>query len=113
MLDRSTTVATVLARLRQPAFARRSLAALLLDQGFLAGLGNYLRSDILHATGLRHTMRPAELSDDALEPLARAILELPRQSLRTAGTTNDAELVRKLERQGHQARRASLPCLRP
>ena len=85
VLDRSTTVATVARRLRHPSFARRSLAALLLDQGFLAGLGNYLRSDILHATGLRHTMRPADLSDDALARLARAILELPRQSLRTGG----------------------------
>lgn len=100
VLDRATTVATVKSRLRQPAFAGRSLAALLLDQGFLAGLGNYLRSDILHATGLRHTMRPSQLSDDALARLARAILQLPRQSVRTAGTTNDPAIVRTLEARG-------------
>ncbi len=100
VLDRATTVAMVKARLRQPAFARRSLAALLLDQAFLAGLGNYLRSDILHATSLRHTTRPFELSDDAIARLARAILQLPRQSLRTSGTTNEPAIVRKLEASG-------------
>jgi endonuclease-8 len=35
-------------RLREPCFARRQLATLLLDQGFVAGLGNYLRSEVLH-----------------------------------------------------------------
>lgn len=100
VLDRGTTVATVESRLRQPAFARRSLAALLLDQAFLAGLGNYLRSDILHATGLRHTLRPSELSDATAAQLARAILRLPRQSVRTAGTTNDPAIVRSLQAQG-------------
>ena len=73
---------------------------MLLDQSFLAGLGNYLRSDILHATKLLHTMRPANLSDEALARLARAILELPRQSLRTGGVTNDAQIVRKLRTEG-------------
>ena len=100
VLDRSTTVRTVKSRLRKPEFARRSLAALLLDQSFLAGLGNYLRSDILHVTGLRHFARPMDLSDDAITSLARATLELPRLSLKTGGATNDPAVVRKLERQG-------------
>lgn len=100
VLDRSTTLRTVTARLRRPEFARRSLAALLLDQSFMAGLGNYLRSDILHATGLRHSARPIDLSDASLAALARAILALPRLSLKTAGTTNDPDIVRKLEAQG-------------
>lgn len=100
VLDHATTVAAVKRRLRQPAFARRSLAALLLDQSFLAGLGNYLRSDILHVTGLRHATRPADLSDQAISTLARAMLRLPRQSLRLAGTTNDPALVRKLAAHG-------------
>lgn len=118
VLDRSTTVATVVSRLRDASFARRSLAALLLDQSFLAGLGNYLRSDILHVTGLRHAMRPADLPDDTLARLASAILELPRQSVRTGGTTNDAAIVRRLGAKGvtRDARRfrvygrEGLPC---
>ena len=100
VLDESTTVATVRTRLRDPRFARRSLAALLLDQAFLAGLGNYLRSDILHATGLRHVLRPSDLDAATTTRLAKAILALPRQSLRTEGTTNDVRVMRRLEREG-------------
>jgi endonuclease-8 len=100
VLDRSTTLATVKSRLRDPRFARRSLAALLLDQAFLAGLGNYLRSDILHATGLRHDAKPAALDATTIARLARNILALPRQSLRTEGATNDPALLRELEARG-------------
>jgi endonuclease VIII len=100
VLDRSTTVRTVQARLRKPEFAGRSLGALLLDQAFLAGLGNYLRSDILHVTGLRHSVRPVDLSDAAITALARATLELPRLSLKTGGATNDPALARRLAREG-------------
>ncbi|HVE48189.1 MAG TPA: endonuclease VIII [Casimicrobiaceae bacterium] len=100
VLDRSTTLARVLARFGDARFARRSLASLLLDQSFLAGLGNYLRSDILHASGLRHTKRPVELTPAKLTRLAKATLDLPRQSLRTAGTTNDPTLLPELAAQG-------------
>jgi endonuclease-8 len=100
VLDRSTTVAMVRARLRSPAFARRSLASLFLDQGFLAGLGNYLRSDILHAAGVRPTRRPADLDDRRLGVLAREALALPRRSLATAGITNDRARARALAAQG-------------
>jgi endonuclease-8 len=44
-------------RLCEARFARRQLAALLLDQGFVAGLGNYLRSEILHRAGVHPARR--------------------------------------------------------
>jgi len=118
VLDRSTTPALVRARLAEAAFARRSLAALLLDQSFLAGLGNYLRSDILHLSRLRHGRRPADLRAPVIERLADAILALPRQSLRTGGTTNDLALARRLRAEGVPGRarrfrvydRAGEPC---
>ncbi len=47
LLAESTRLADVLAQINDPRFARKSLAALLLDQAFLAGIGNYLRSEIL------------------------------------------------------------------
>lgn len=100
VLDRRLTAAMVAARLRAPANARRSLASLLLDQSFLAGPGNYLRSEILHVARLRHTCRPADLADTALVALARAALALPRQSLATGGITNDRARARALRTQG-------------
>jgi endonuclease-8 len=100
VLDASTTVNGVVARLRAPRFARRSLAALLLDQSFLAGLGNYLRSEILHVARLRHTRRADALPAATLATLARATLVLPRQSLATGGITNDRRLARSLRARG-------------
>ena len=88
-LDRATTPARVAVRLADPRFARTTLGHLLLDQGFVAGLGNYLRSDILHDAGLRATDRPCDLDAGAIARLAHAIVALPRRSYRTAGVTND------------------------
>jgi endonuclease-8 len=96
VLDPTTTAAVVRARYASPAFSRRSLAALLLDQRFLAGPGNYLRSEILHAARLHPAARPVDLAVEALDRLARATIALPRQSLATGGVTNDRVLERRL-----------------
>lgn len=99
-LDRSTTPARVAARLAEPRFARTTLGHLLLDQGFVAGLGNYLRSDILHAAGLRASDRPCDLDAGATAGLARAIVALPRRSYRTGGITNAPEREERLAASG-------------
>lgn len=89
VLDRATTRAAIATRFADPRRARATLAALLLDQRFLAGLGNYLRSDILFAAGLLPGRRAGSLSVDERSRLAGAIHALPRQSVRTRGVTND------------------------
>jgi endonuclease-8 len=100
LLVPATTVAAVRAQLDRPEFQRRTLAALLLDQGFLAGLGNYLRSEILFVTGLRADRKLASLDPEARDRLARAALELTRQSYRTRGVTNDLERAAALKKTG-------------
>jgi endonuclease-8 len=106
-LDRSTTAAVVAARLADRRFARTTLGHLLLDQAFVAGLGNYLRSDILHVAGLRAETRPVDLHEPARRRLAAAIVALPRRSYRTRGITNDAARARALAGRGvsYDARR--------
>ena len=99
-LDPTTTVAAIRARLVDKRFRLRSLAALLLDQGFVAGLGNYLRSDILFFARVQATLKPAQCNDDELDALAYAIVEMPRQSFRTRGITNDHALALDLKRDG-------------
>jgi len=100
VLDRATTPRVIVARLGDPRFAGRSLGALLLDQGFVAGLGNYLRSDILHAARLHPAGRPVELDTTGIAALAAAIHALPRQSYRTRGITNDLARARRLASAG-------------
>ena len=58
VLDEGLLAETIVQRLGQQRFMRRSLAALYLDQSFLAGLGNYLRSEILFGAGLHPKLRP-------------------------------------------------------
>ena len=94
VLDRGTTLRAIAARVADPRFARSTLAALLLDQRFVAGLGNYLRSEILHSARLSCALRPGDLDAAQRLALARAIHALPRQSYRTRGITNELASAR-------------------
>lgn len=99
-LDEDVHWRDILALLAAPQFQRRTLAALLLDQGFVAGIGNYLRSEILYAARVSPFDRPRDLSRGQLGRLARATLELTRLSLATAGITNKPARVARARRAG-------------
>jgi len=100
LLGPGTRLADVRRQVRETRFGRRSLGTLLLDQGFLAGVGNYLRSEILFEARLHPSARPAELDEARLDRLARASLGLARRSWRTGGITNDPACATALRRQG-------------
>lgn len=85
VLDPALDEAAVEARLRDPRFAGRALGGLLLDQGFLAGMGNYLRSEVLFAAGLLPQRRPRDLDAGELAALACELLSIPRHSYATRG----------------------------
>jgi endonuclease-8 len=99
-LHRESDLAQVKARFGDSRFRGRALAGLLLDQKFFAGLGNYLRSEILFDAGVHPARRPADCDRRQLERLARAVLYLTRRSYRTGGVTNDPDRVRQLREQG-------------
>lgn len=85
VLDTSLTVDRVRERLLSKRFRRRQLSALLLDQSFLAGLGNYLRVEILWQAEIAGTHRAENLSDARCVALAQALLAIPRLSYHTRG----------------------------
>ncbi|WP_297829482.1 endonuclease VIII [Thermomonas sp.] len=85
VLDPSLTNTQVVQRLQSPTFRNRALGGLLLDQGFLAGLGNYLRAEILYAVGLHPALRPCDLDAGQTRQLAKALLAVPRLSYQTRG----------------------------
>ena len=99
-LSEETHWRDVAARLMEPSFKNRSLGALLLDQSFVAGLGNYLRTEILHEACLHPDLRPKDLSRSETGKLARTILEITRLALKTAGVTNKPSRVKRLKRIG-------------
>ncbi|SUI31973.1 DNA glycosylase/AP lyase Nei [Serratia grimesii] len=89
VLDMTLTVAAVEQRLLSPAFRRRQLGGMLLDQAFLAGLGNYLRAEILWQAELAPQHKPQELEPDILQRLAEALLAVPRLSYQTRGQVDE------------------------
>ncbi len=93
LLTHGVTVEQGMARLVEPHFRRRGLGGLLLDQSLFAGIGNYLRSEILFFAGLHHKARPMDLDEGALERLSRRILEVTRQAYDQAGVTNRPEWI--------------------
>jgi len=107
VLAEGTDLELILKRYRTDEFQGRQVGNLLLEQGFLAGLGNYLRSEILFAAGVHPHARLRELGMGTLRKLARQTLKLTVQSYETGGVTNELKRYRRLQKQGlsfHDAR---------
>ena len=90
----------VLTQINQPRFARKNLAAILLDQSFLAGIGNYLRSEILFFARIHPEARIAELAPARRLALAQAAIDITRLSYRTVGITNSLAIANRLKAAG-------------
>lgn len=88
-------------RLASRRFRGRSLGALLLDQRFVAGIGNYLRADILFEARLHPAVRPGRLDREQRRGLAAAILRITKRAYRSAGVTNEPDRVARLRAEGH------------
>lgn len=102
VLAEGITAERVAARLEDKRFVKRRLTTLLLDQHFLAGLGNYLRSEVLFVARVNPTLRPIDCSQEQIRQLSDAAIAVPWQSYQTKGITNDLELANKLKAKGYQ-----------
>ncbi|MCA1055727.1 endonuclease VIII [Rossellomorea aquimaris] len=100
ILSEKVTAETLLERIKSKKFFRRKWTNFLLDQGFVAGIGNYLRSEILYVAHIHPSLRPVDCSEGQLQDAADAIIFLMEQSYQTGGITNDLQLVEKLKAEG-------------
>jgi len=100
VLDKKTTAAKILKRLKSDRFSGRAFGNLYLDQHFLAGIGNYLRSEILWCAGVFPTSRPRDLDDERLKKLAGETLKISRRSYKTRGITVTTSLAKRLKNSG-------------
>lgn len=89
VLDPNLTPEGVKERLLSLRFRNRQFAGLLLDQAFLAGLGNYLRVEILWQVGLTGNHKAKELNATQLDALSHALLDIPRLSYKTRGQVDE------------------------
>ncbi len=118
VLSKGLQPETLLAALQSKKHFRRRLSTLYLDQHFLAGIGNYLRSEILFVARLHPQLRPMDCSEEQLYILSKASIEIAYQSYKYKGVTNDLDLANKLKADGARYRdyrywvfgRALKPC---
>jgi len=99
VLDESLTPGEIVSRLQDIRFSRRGLSSLYLDQGFVAGIGNYLRSEILFDAKLRIDARPHEIVNSSLVRLAKSTLKISRRSYATGGRTVTKKIASSLAKQ--------------
>ena len=91
----------------------------MLDQRCFAGLGNYLRSEILHAAGIHPDDRPCDLDDESLGRWATAIKEITQRAYLEKGVTVPTEVALSSKARGEPRRmwrhavfcRNDRPCL--
>jgi endonuclease VIII len=98
LLDESLKPAALAKRLLEPRFRTKNLAALLLDQAFLAGSGNYLRSEILWDAKLDPLRRADSLDAAERGRFARSAIRIGARAYRLDGTTNDPRRVARLKK---------------
>lgn len=67
------------------------LKALLMDQKFIAGVGNIYSDEILHAAGLRYDREMASLTPQEMRRLYRSIAEVLQEAVRARGSTLEDE----------------------
>jgi endonuclease-8 len=104
VLDPLLTWRDLSRRLEEAAFRRRALASLYLDQHFIAGIGNYLRSEILFAARRHPAEKPMQLTTRERNALARATLSVAQRAYETGGITLPHRQVEKLKGLGLKRR---------
>lgn len=100
ILDPDLTTDHIVERLSSPTFRNRALGHLYLDQAFLAGIGNYLRSEILWAARVNPTMKPAQLDRASLDKVASQTLTISRRSYKTRGVTAPPKAAKERKASG-------------
>ncbi len=100
ILNPNLTWREVAERLQSTTFAGRALNSVYLDQAFLAGLGNYLRSEILFIAGIHPTRKARELSKGEIGKLARITLDISQRSYASQGVTIPDRQYRALKKKG-------------
>ncbi len=118
ILDNSCTPSLIYNRLRSKKFCNRKASSLMLDQSFIAGIGNYLRSEILHQSGVHPNAKPRLLSDTKIQSWAETTKSLSELSYVTGGFTVSEQVALDGKQRGEPKRayrhsafcRNELPC---
>ena len=100
LLDKDVSDAELIEHISSGRFDRRALKHLLLDQSFLSGIGNYLRSEILFEANLHPDTRLGKLSQAKKSELALISRKITERALAQNGITIDYEIAENLKLEG-------------
>ncbi|ARN72932.1 endonuclease VIII [Oceanicoccus sagamiensis] len=100
ILSPALTAKAIDKRLQERQFSGKSLSSLYLDQAFLAGIGNYLRSEILFAAGINPLLKARELNAAQRARLGRQTLAISQRSYKMEGVTQPVKRYRQLLKGG-------------
>lgn len=117
-LLKDVTVEEIVERGKSDDFKRKMFASLLLDQTFLSGVGNYLRTEILFDARINPSHKPKDLSDEELVVFAKSALTITHRAYQTKGITVSDDILAKAKKSGEKRRhyrhflfsRAGKPC---
>lgn len=100
LLDKDVSDDQLIEHISSGRFDRRALKHLLLDQSFLSGIGNYLRSEILFEANLHPDTRLGKLSQAKKSELALISRKITERALAQNGITIDYEIAENLKLEG-------------
>jgi endonuclease-8 len=86
----------LIAHFQKKTFANRPLSSLFLDQAFLAGIGNYLRTEILFYARLHPTLKPKDLSPAQIKSLAQAVGVIVQRAYTQKGVTTPPSQAKRI-----------------
>ena len=109
VLGKNTNPDVVLEQLTK--LKNRQLASLYLDQGFIAGLGNYLRSEILFFSGVHPAKKPSQLSDAQLKKLAKNTIRSASEVINERAYASSKAHAKSANAKGPTLRERSFRCL--
>ena len=100
VLDITTTPELIFSRLISDKFKNRQFSGLLLNQGFISGLGNYLRSEILFYSNCMYDDKSSKLNTSQNKLLATNIKDVSMRAYNQKGNTifYDDLMLKKLDK---------------
>ena len=104
VLNESCSFEFIEERLTSKIFHKRKASTLMLDQTFFAGLGNYLRSEILFDAKIHPDDRPFDLDKTRITQWAKSIKGISYLAYKTGGFTVPKSIADKNKANGERRR---------
>ena len=102
ILNESCNIELIEKRLTSKSFNKRKASTLMLDQTVFAGLGNYLRSEILFDAKIHPDDRPFDLDKKRITQWAKSIKKISYLAYKTGGFTVSTSLATRNKANGER-----------